>query len=60
MPVLVLGSTGNVGPHVVAELARAGTQARVITRDAAHAAEILPAGTQFVEGDLGHEKIACT
>lgn len=55
MSVLVLGSTGNIGPWVVAELAKSGTPARVITRNAAHAAEILAAGTEVIEGDFGHE-----
>jgi uncharacterized protein YbjT (DUF2867 family) len=55
MSVLVLGSTGNIGPFVVAELANAGASARVITRDAAHATEVLPAGTEVIEGDFGHE-----
>lgn len=55
MSVLVLGSTGNVGQHVVSALIDGGTGTRVITRDQARAAQILPAGVEFVEGDLGDE-----
>jgi uncharacterized protein YbjT (DUF2867 family) len=56
MSVLVLGATGNLGPYVVEELANTNTPTRVLTRDAAHAAEILPAGTELLEGDLGDER----
>lgn len=52
MTVLVTGATGNVGPHVVAQLAEAGAPARafVLTGDP-KAAEI-PDGVEIVEGDL--------
>jgi NAD(P)H dehydrogenase (quinone) len=55
MSVLVLGATGNVGPYVVAELAASKTPTRVITRNAAHAAEVLPAGVEYIEGNFGEE-----
>lgn len=56
MSVLVLGATGNVGQHVVAELAASEVPTRVITRDAERARATLPATTEFVEGDLGDER----
>lgn len=56
MSVLVFGATGNVGQHVVAELAASGTPTRVVTRDAERAMGILPPGTEILEGDLGEEK----
>lgn len=57
MTVLVLGATGNVGRHVVRELAASGTGVRVVTRDAAHAATVLPAGVEFVEGAVSDELV---
>ena len=53
MTVLVLGSTGNVGWHVVASLVAQGTHVRVITRETAKAQSVLPAGVDIVEGDFG-------
>jgi NAD(P)H dehydrogenase (quinone) len=50
MTVLVLGSTGNVGPHVVRALQQRDVPVRVVVRDAAKAA----AGVEVVEGDLHH------
>jgi Predicted nucleoside-diphosphate-sugar epimerases len=48
--ILVTGSTGNVGRHVVDQLTAAGARFRAMTRDpdAAH----LPAHVDVVRGDL--------
>ncbi|HEV7934870.1 MAG TPA: NAD(P)H-binding protein, partial [Actinomadura sp.] len=48
--ILVTGATGNVGRHVVSELARTGTTVRALTRDPAAAR--LPDGVDVVRGDL--------
>ncbi|WP_331766393.1 NAD(P)H-binding protein [Embleya sp. NBC_00896] len=50
MTILVTGATGNVGRHVVEQLARAGRPVRALTRDPAKAN--LPAGVEVVRGDL--------
>jgi uncharacterized protein YbjT (DUF2867 family) len=50
MTILVTGATGQVGRHVVAQLAAAGEQVRALTRDPARAA--LPEGVDVVTGDL--------
>lgn len=55
MTVLVLGSTGNVGPHVVKALVDQQVATRVLTRDAARASHILPAGIEICEGDPGDD-----
>ncbi|TCK21452.1 NAD(P)H-binding protein [Pseudonocardia endophytica] len=55
MGVLVLGATGTVGPHVVTALLGRGAGPRVLTRNAARARTILPAGTELVEGDPGDD-----
>jgi uncharacterized protein YbjT (DUF2867 family) len=47
---LIIGATGNVGRHVVGELARTGTKVRALTRDPASAA--LPREAEVVRGDL--------
>ena len=52
--VLVLGSTGNVGRHLLAELVASGTRVRAHTRDGARAAEVVP-GAELVEGELTDE-----
>jgi uncharacterized protein YbjT (DUF2867 family) len=51
MPVLVLGSTGNIGPHVVGSLRAEGAEVRVLARDAERARAILPATVEVVAGD---------
>jgi uncharacterized protein YbjT (DUF2867 family) len=48
--ILVTGATGNVGRHVVAELARAGLPVRALVRDPARAR--LPETVEVVQGDL--------
>lgn len=57
MSTLVLGATGTVGPHVVRALLDRGEAARVLTRDARRAREILPAGAEVVEGDPEHDDV---
>lgn len=42
--VLLIGATGNVGPHVARAVIERGAAARVLTRNAQRAAGILPAG----------------
>lgn len=51
MTVLLLGATGNVGPHVARALLDRGAAVRVLTRDAERAAQVLPAGCELIEGD---------
>ena len=48
--VLVIGATGNVGRHVVAQLAERGAAVRAMVRDPRRAN--LPAGVEVVQGDL--------
>lgn len=50
--VLVVGGTGRVGRHVVAQLRAQGVPHRVLARDPAAALAALPAGTDIVAGDL--------
>ena len=52
MSVLVLGATGNVGPHVVAGLVALGDGPRVMVRDAARARSMLGAEVEVVAGDV--------
>ena len=49
-PILVIGSTGNVGSQVVAQLNAQGTPVRALTRRPA--AAHLPAQIELVQGDL--------
>jgi NAD(P)H dehydrogenase (quinone) len=51
MTTLLLGATGNVGPHVVTALLERGVTPRVLTRNAQRAAAILPDGCDVVAGD---------
>lgn len=51
MSVLVLGATGNVGPHVVAELTALGHAPRVLVRDGDRARTILGDGIDIIAGD---------
>ncbi|NRQ31371.1 NAD(P)H-binding protein [Nonomuraea sp. NN258] len=48
--ILVTGATGNVGRHVVTELAEAGIEVRALVRDPSKAR--LPEGVEVVRGDL--------
>ncbi|MEV0352931.1 NAD(P)H-binding protein [Nonomuraea sp. NPDC050680] len=48
--ILVTGATGNVGKHVVSQLAGAGLQVRALVRDPDRAK--LPEGVEVVKGDL--------
>lgn len=50
MTILVTGATGQVGRHVVAQLAAAGVPVRAMTRRPAAVAA--PAGVEVVRGDL--------
>lgn len=50
MTILVIGATGRVGRHVVAQLLQRDAQVRVLTRDPAKAS--FPAGVEVVQGDL--------
>ncbi|HEY0453798.1 SDR family oxidoreductase [Actinophytocola sp.] len=50
MTILVTGATGQVGRHVVTQLAAAGEHVRAMTRDPARA--VVPAGVEVVRGDL--------
>ncbi|MEO7234285.1 MAG: NmrA family NAD(P)-binding protein [Lapillicoccus sp.] len=52
MPALVLGATGNVGPHVVAELVAAGERPRVLVRHADRARELFGDTADIVSGDV--------
>lgn len=50
MTILVTGATGNVGRHLVAQLAEAGHPVRALTRDPARAR--FPDGVEAAAGDL--------
>ena len=52
MTVLVLGATGNVGPHVVSGLLDLGVTPRVMVRDAARAQSLLGDGVEVLAGDV--------
>ena len=51
MTVLVLGATGNVGPHVMSGLTARGESTRVLVRDGGRARALFGANTAVVEGD---------
>lgn len=53
LTVLVVGSTGSIGTHVVAEAVRAGHHTRALVRKARRARHLDPAAEQFI-GDLTH------
>lgn len=50
--VLVVGPTGNVGPHALAQLLEAGVSARALVKPGDPAADRIPAGTEVFPGDL--------
>jgi len=50
MTILVTGASGNVGGHVIQELAKRGADVRALVRDPSKAH--LPAGVEVVQGDL--------
>lgn len=52
MSALVLGATGNVGPHVVSELIALGEVPRVLVRDPARARALLGEHVEVVAGDV--------
>lgn len=56
MTVLLVGATGNVGPHVVRALVERDVESRILTHDAARAATVLPAGVELREGDPGDDE----
>ena len=52
MSVLVLGATGNIGPHVVSALSETGLETRVLVRDAERARAMLGADIDVAAGDM--------
>ena len=52
MPALILGATGNVGPHVVTELVATGERPRVLVRDGDRARELFGDTADIVSGDV--------
>ncbi|WP_327672794.1 MULTISPECIES: SDR family oxidoreductase [unclassified Streptomyces] len=52
LTVLVVGATGSIGTHVVAEALRQGHQVRALARDVERARTQLPDGVRVVAGDL--------
>ncbi len=50
--VLIVGATGSIGRHAVAEAQRQGYAVRALVRDRARAARLLPEGVDLVIGDL--------
>lgn len=51
-PVTVIGGTGRTGRLVVSSLRRQGADVRVVSRDARHAARVLPADVRVFNGDI--------
>ncbi|PRY44667.1 NmrA family NAD(P)-binding protein [Umezawaea tangerina] len=56
MSALLLGATGNIGPHVVSSLLEGGTEVRVLARDADRARSVLPDAVEVVGWDPLDEK----
>ena len=50
--VLIVGATGSIGRHAVAEALQQGYVVRALVRDQTPAARILPEGVDLVTGDL--------
>jgi uncharacterized protein YbjT (DUF2867 family) len=55
MPVLVVGATGTVGPHVVRALTDQQVPVRALARNADRARGLLPDGTDVRPGDPGRD-----
>ncbi|GAB2832315.1 NmrA family NAD(P)-binding protein [Microbacterium insulae] len=52
MSILVLGATGNIGPHVVSEVLARGGRPRVLVRDADRAQALLGEDVEILAGDV--------
>lgn len=52
MSALILGATGNIGPHVVSELVAGGERPRVLARDEDKARAVLGDDIEIVVGDM--------
>ncbi|MBC8162215.1 MAG: SDR family oxidoreductase [Roseiflexaceae bacterium] len=52
---LVIGATGNIGKHVVAELSSRGLPVRVVSRDIQHARQVLPETVEYMQANLTQE-----
>jgi uncharacterized protein YbjT (DUF2867 family) len=50
--VLIVGATGSIGRHAVAEALQQGYAVRALVRDRARAVRILPDGVDLVTGDM--------
>ena len=50
--VLIVGATGSIGRHAVAEALSQGYNVRALVRDQTRAARLLPSGVDLVIGDL--------
>lgn len=55
MTTLVIGATGNVGPHVVAALRALDARVRVLVRDGGQAASLLGSDVGVISGDAADE-----
>ncbi|WP_369240237.1 SDR family oxidoreductase [Streptomyces sp. R21] len=53
LTVLVVGATGSIGTHVVAEALQQGHHVKALARDPERARASLPDGARIVAGDLG-------
>jgi nucleoside-diphosphate-sugar epimerase len=51
-PVAITGATGHVGRRLTRHLVRSGRRVRVLARNPAAAAAVLPASCEIIEGDL--------
>ena len=56
--ILVTGGTGFTGSRLVGSLLRDHGRIRVLTRSAARAASVLPAGVEIIEGDIADRATA--
>jgi nucleoside-diphosphate-sugar epimerase len=55
--ILVTGGTGFTGSRLVGSLMRDHGRVRVLTRSAARAASVLPAGVEIIEGDIADRSV---
>ena len=55
--VAVLGATGQIGSHVLTQLAERSVQTRALTRDAARVRSIAPEDVELVEGDFRDDAV---